>query len=172
MAIQISNIKKVFKSFDSSNITNKDYMLSADGTKIPAFSEGTTTITGSVVADDTITIDFANTKSTTFIINLSNSTTSVTIQMQNLNQVTTANTMFSYNIILKNGTAALSSTSAVTWKFGSSTTLATTVSWPGGSAGRPPSTVTANAIDIWTFFTYDQGATLVGSLSMKNVKSA
>jgi len=169
---QLSNIKKVFKNFDSSNDTNKNYVLNAYGNKIPIFSEVITRFTGSSVAADTITIDFANTKSTTFIINLSNSTTSVTIQMQNLNQAATNDTMFSYNIILKNGATALSNTSAVTWKFGSSATLATTVSWPGGSSGRPPSTVTASAIDIWTFFTYDQGATLVGSLSMKDVKSA
>lgn len=171
MAINLSNSKKILKAVDPSIAANANYLVCADGNKMPSFNESIVTIAGSAVAADTIIVDFANTKATTFIINLSNSTTSATIKMQNLNQAALASTLFSYNIIIKNGTSALSSTTALTWQFGASTTLVSTVSWPGGSAGRPPSTTTANAVDIWTFFTYDSGTTLVGSLSMKDVKS-
>jgi len=43
-----------------------------------------------------------------------------------------------------------------------------TVYWAGGTS--PPATTTANARDLWTFFTYDAGSTFWGTLTMKDVR--
>jgi len=168
MAIKFSDLKKIMKTLDTNISSNVNYLMCADGSKMPSFNESITVINGSAVANDTITIDFSTIiKNTAFLINLSNSTSSATIIMQNLDQAATLNKLFSYNIIIKNGSTTVSS---ITWKFGAKTTLSTNMSYPGGSIAKPPSTITANAVDIWTFLTYDSGATLVGSLSMKDIK--
>ena len=47
-----------------------------------------------------------------------------------------------------------------------------TIAWPTGtkySGGVvPPSTTTANAVDVWSFMTYNGGTTYIASLSVKN----
>lgn len=47
-----------------------------------------------------------------------------------------------------------------------------TIAWPTGtkySGGvLPPSTTTANAVDVWSFMTYNGGTTYIASLSVKN----
>ena len=137
---------------------------------VPVYQEQIVAITG---ASTTIDVDFnlAANKYNTFYITLYNAN-SATINFKNLNTVSSTNKMFSFNIILKNSATALANTSSITWNYAAATTMLSTVSWAGGSTARPPSTVTANAVDIWSFFTFDGGATLIGSLAMKDVKSA
>lgn len=54
-------------------------------------------------------------------------------------------------------------------------TAGRTVAWSGGSFKFPGGaaslsrTTTANAVDIWVFFTPDQGTTWYGSIPMKNM---
>lgn len=137
---------------------------------VPVYQEQIVAITG---ASTTIDVDFnlAANKYNTFYITLYNAN-SATINFKNLNTVSSTNKMFSFNIILKNSATALANTSSITWQFAAATTMLSTVSWAGGSTARPPSTVTASAVDIWSFFTFDGGATLFGSLAMKDAKSA
>jgi hypothetical protein len=44
----------------------------------------------------------------------------------------------------------------------------TNVKWAGGSL--PPTTLTANAVDIWSFMTWDGGTTYYGTLGAKDIK--
>jgi hypothetical protein len=45
-----------------------------------------------------------------------------------------------------------------------------TFRFPGGAATLSR-TATANAVDIWVFFTPDNGTTYYGNISMKDVKA-
>ena len=110
-----------------------------------------------------ITIDFATVNSTTIIINLPSGVTGATITFTNLATPATTGTLFSFSVITSHVTALSGSTSVV-FKHGA----ALLPKWTGGTI--PPSTTTAAAIDIWSFFTYDAGASLVGSLAMADVK--
>lgn len=49
---------------------------------------------------------------------------------------------------------------------GAGVTWSSSPKWPGASA--PPATTTANAVDVWTFFTTDGGTTYHGTLSFKD----
>jgi hypothetical protein len=51
---------------------------------------------------------------------------------------------------------------------GRNPTFANTIYWAGGS--QPPATTAANARDMWTFITYDAGATYWGTLTMKDAR--
>jgi hypothetical protein len=139
--------------------------LAGDGTWKSTLLEPTYTpsITGSGAI--TLTIDFATVNSTTILIPLPTGITGATITFTNLSSKAISNTVFSYNVVLSH-VSALSATTSIVWKFGS----ALNPKWTGNII--PPSTVTAGAIDIWSFFTYDAGASLVGSLSMADVRNA
>lgn len=112
-----------------------------------------------------ITIDFATVNSTTIIINLPSGVTGATITFTNLSTPATAGTIFSFSVIVSH-VSALSSDTAVVFRHGASLLP----KWTGNII--PPSTTTAAAIDIWAFFTYDAGASLVGSLAMADVRNA
>ena len=125
----------------------------------------TYTVTGISGTAATISVDFSSVSSSTIIIPLPSGTTSATITFTNLASKATAGTVFSFSVILSHVTA-LTATTSVAWTHGS----AVLPKWTGNIV--PPSTVTAAAIDIWTFFTYDAGTSLVGSLSMADVRNA
>lgn len=81
-------------------------------------------------------------------------TGSATITFQN------ASTVSSWVLILTNdGTAGRT----VAWAYSGGTFY-----WPGGAASLSRTT-TANAIDIWTFFTPNGGTTIYGNIAMKNM---
>ena len=125
----------------------------------------THTVTGISGTAATISVDFSSVSSSTIIIPLPSGTTSATITFTNLASKATSGTVFSFSVILSNVTA-LTATTSVAWRHGA----AVLPKWTGNIV--PPSTVTAAAIDIWTFFTYDAGTSLVGSLSMADVRNA
>lgn len=116
-----------------------------------------------------ITVDFQSVSSDTIIINLPAGTTSATINFINLSNKASSGTLFAFSVILSHITALTSSTS-VTWYFGTHGISGFLPKWTGNII--PPTTITANAIDIWSFFTYDAGTTLIGSLSMADVRNA
>lgn len=84
-----------------------------------------------------------------------------------------------YMLINGNATLAISGTppqtpAALTLIVKQDATGGRTVTWPasfkfnGGLA--PPQTTTANAVDVWSLFTYDGGSTYVVSLAVKDAK--
>jgi hypothetical protein len=143
-------------------------ILLGNGTWKSIVNEPTTTVNGSGTAA-TVTIDFSTEPNTTIIVNLPSGTTSAQINFSNLSSKATANTIFSFNLIVKH-VSALTNTTSIGFKSGPSTTTTTNIAWSGNII--PPSTVPAGATDIWTFFTYDSGTTLNGSLSMQDIRNA
>jgi hypothetical protein len=127
--------------------------------------DNTYTVTGISGTAATIAVDFSTVNSNNIIIPLPSGTTSATITFTNLASKATSGTVFSFSVVLSHVTA-LTATTSVAWRHGA----AVLPKWTGNIV--PPSTVTANAIDIWTFFTYDAGSSLVGSLSMADVRNA
>jgi hypothetical protein len=125
----------------------------------------TYTVTGISGTAANVSVDFSSANSSTIIIPLPSNTTSAIITFTNLASKATSNTVFSFSVVLSHATA-LANTNSVVWRHGA----AVLPKWTGNIV--PPSTVTANAIDIWTFFTYDAGSSLVGSLSMADVRNA
>lgn len=125
----------------------------------------TYTVTGISGTAANVSVDFSSANSSTIIIPLPSNTTSAIITFTNLASKATSNTVFSFSVVLSHATA-LANTNSVVWRHGA----AVLPKWTGNIV--PPSTVTAAAIDIWTFFTYDAGTSLVGSLSMADVRNA
>jgi hypothetical protein len=112
-----------------------------------------------------ITVDFSTVNSTTVIINLPSGVTGATITFTNLSSIATSGTVFSFSVIVSH-VSALSADTAIVFRHGASLLP----KWTGNIV--PPSTTTAAAVDIWAFFTYDAGASLVGSLAMADVRNA
>ena len=125
----------------------------------------TPTVTGS--GSVSISVDFATVNSTTIIVNLPSGVTSAAISFINVSSKASAGTVFTFSVVVSH-VSALSGTSAVTFNFGSGATGGTTPKWTGGTL--PPSTTAAAATDIWSFFTYDAGSSLIGNLSMADVR--
>jgi len=139
--------------------------LAGDGTlKSTKETSYTVNATGSGAISFNVDLSAIN-NSTTIIINLPSGVTGATITFTNLTTQATSGTVFSFSVILSHVTA-LTTDASVVFKHGA----AVLPKWTGNIV--PPSTVTANAIDIWTFFTYDAGTSLVGSLSMADVRNA
>lgn len=81
-------------------------------------------------------------------------TGNATITFQN------ASTTTAWVVILTNdGTAGRT----VAWAYSGGT-----FRWPGGS-GSLSRTTTANAIDVWTFFTTNGGTNITGNIALKNL---
>lgn len=99
----------------------------------------------------TTSIDFSN--GSLFDVLLGANTT---ITFAGISQLTN-NSSFTATIFVKNDATA---GRTITWPTG--------IKWTGGII--PPKTTTANAIDIWTFFTVDAGTTWYGNLAMKDAK--
>lgn len=142
-------------------------VLTQAGTWVDTLTETTytPTVAGSPAAA-VVDIDFSTVNSTTIIVNLPTGVTSATMNFKNLSSKALTNTAFSFNVII-NHTSTLTATTSYTWQAGAGTTMSA-VKWAG--AINPPATVTAGATDIFTFFTYNAGVSLVGSLAMQDVR--
>ena len=108
------------------------------------------------------------------VVALGNSGTATTI---NLNQgnVFTATLTGNCTFTLANSNANSSRGSSFTLILTNDATAGRTVAWAGGTFRFPGGaaslsrTTTANAVDIWVFFTPDNGTTYYGNISMKNM---
>ena len=108
------------------------------------------------------------------VVALGNSGTATTI---NLNQgnVFTATLTGNCTFTLANSNANASRGSSFTLILTNDATASRTVAWAGGTFRFPGGaaalsrTTTANAVDIWVFFTPDNGTTYYGNISMKNM---
>jgi hypothetical protein len=108
------------------------------------------------------------------VVALGNSGTATTI---NLNQgnVFTATLTGNCTFTLASPNANSSRGSSFTLILTNDATASRTVAWAGGSFKFPGGaaalsrTTTANAVDIWVFFTPDNGTTYYGNIAMKNM---
>lgn len=108
------------------------------------------------------------------VVALGNSGTATTI---NLNQgnVFTATLTGNCTFTLANPNANSNRGSSFTLILTNDATPSRSVAWAGGSfkfpggASNLSRTTTANAVDIWVFFTPDNGTTYYGNISMKNM---
>jgi hypothetical protein len=108
------------------------------------------------------------------VVALGNTSTAITI---NLNQgnVFTATLTGNCTFTLANSNANSSRGSSFTLVLTNDATAGRTVAWAGGNFRFPGGastlsrTTTANAVDIWVFFTPDNGTTYYGNISMKNL---
>jgi hypothetical protein len=107
-----------------------------------------------------ITIDFSASSSQvkTFTLLLNDA---ATINFTKLDSYCNPASYYEFDVIVTNTT-----NQSITWHLnGTSSVL-----WNEGIAPVP--TATANSIDVWTFFTYDGGQTLVGQQKLKDIKTA
>ena len=112
----------------------------------------TTELTSAIsVTSGAFAIPLDLTTASTFVVTLSASAT-----FTFTNPSATTNTLQSFTVIVINNATG-----------GYTPTWPATVKWAG--AILPPATTTANAVDVWTFFTYNNGTSYVGSLAMKAV---
>lgn len=108
------------------------------------------------------------------VVALGNTGTAITI---NLNQgnVFTATLTGNCTFTLANSNANSNRGSSFTLILTNDATAGRTVAWAGGAFRFPGGastlsrTTTANAVDIWVFFTPDNGTTYYGNISMKNL---
>jgi hypothetical protein len=119
-------------------------------------------LTNIIASTNTVNIDFSDTanKVQTFTIILSDADT--TINFNNLSAICTTSTYYAFDVVVTNS-VALTDVNSVVWKFDTHA-----VSWDSGI--KPQSTTTINSTDIWSFFTYNGGQTLVGYQKLKDIK--
>jgi hypothetical protein len=165
MATSLSSISKLPAMKLGSGVADATAYLRGDGTWQSTIAEPSYTVTNISGTAASITVNFSTITSSTIIINLPSGTTSANITFTNLAARATANTVFSFGVILSH-VSALTSNSSIVFKHGSNVLP----KWTGNII--PPSTTTAGAIDVWSFFTYDAGTSLIGSLAMTDVRNA
>jgi hypothetical protein len=108
------------------------------------------------------------------VVALGNTGTAKTIDL-NLGNVFTATLTGNCTFTLANSNANSSRGSSFTLILTNDATPSRSVAWAGGSFKFPGGaatlsrTTTAGAIDIWVFFTPDNGTTYYGNISMKNM---
>jgi hypothetical protein len=108
------------------------------------------------------------------VVALGNTGTAKTIDLSQGN-VFTATLTGNCTFTLSGSNANASRGSSFTLILTNDGTAGRTVAWSGGSFKFPGGaaslsrTTTANAVDIWVFFTPDQGTTWYGNISMKNM---
>ena len=101
-----------------------------------------------IVSSGTLAIDCAT--SNYFQVTLGANITSVTFS-----NIPGSTQVYSFNlIVVQNATG----TWTITWPA--------SVKWSGGQI--PPATTAANAVDVWSFMTYNGGTSWIGSLAVKN----
>jgi hypothetical protein len=140
-------------------------------------------------AADTFTVETANTERLRVtsvgyleavysdrVVALGNSGTATSIDLR-LGTVFTATLTGNCTFTLTNPNANASRGSSFTLILTNDGTAGRTVAWAGGSfrfpggAAQISRTTTANAVDVWVFFTPDGGVTWYGNISMKDVKA-
>lgn len=130
---------------------------------------GLTVANGVTVAGTTISTTFADT-----VYSLGNSGTTKTISVVN-GGVFTCTLTNNCTFTLANSVAF--GASSLTLILTNDGTAGRTVAWAGGAFRFPGGastltrTTTANAVDIWVFFTPDSGTTWYGNIAMKDVKA-
>jgi hypothetical protein len=108
------------------------------------------------------------------VVALGNTSTAKTIDL-NAGNVFTATITGNCTFTLANSNANSNRGSSFTLILTNDATAGRTVAWAGGSFKFPGGastlsrTTTAGAIDIWVFFTPDNGTTYYGNISMKNL---
>jgi hypothetical protein len=108
------------------------------------------------------------------VVALGNTSTAKTIDL-NAGNVFTATLTDNCTFTLANSNANSNRGSSFTLVLTNDATAGRTVAWAGGSFKFPGGaatlsrTTTAGAIDIWVFFTPDNGTTYYGNISMKNL---
>lgn len=110
------------------------------------------------------------------VVALGNTGTAITINA-NQGNVFTATLTGNCTFTLASANAASSRASSFTLVLTNDGTAGRTVAWSGGSFRFPGGaaslsrTTTANAVDVWVFFTTDGGTTWTGNIAMKDVKA-
>ena len=108
------------------------------------------------------------------VVALGNTSTAKTIDL-NAGNVFTATLTGNCTFTLANSNANSNRGSSFTLILTNDATPSRSVAWTGGSFKFPGGaatlsrTTTANAVDIWVFFTPDNGTTYYGNISMKNM---
>jgi hypothetical protein len=108
------------------------------------------------------------------VVALGNTSTAKTIDL-NAGNVFTATLTGNCTFTLANSNANSNRGSSFTLILTNDATAGRTVAWAGGAFRFPGGastlsrTTTANAVDIWVFFTPDNGTTYYGNISMKNL---
>jgi hypothetical protein len=134
-----------------------------------AFAEGGAEVLRITAAGFTRPVAYADT-----VVALGNSGTSTTINLQTAN-VFTATLTGNCTFTLSNPIATGSS--SFTLILTNDGTAGRTVAWSGGSfvfpggASALSRTTTANAVDVWVFFTPNGGTTWYGNIAMKDMKA-
>ena len=110
------------------------------------------------------------------VVALGNTGTAKTIDV-NTGSVFTATLTGNCTFTLAGANAASARASSFTLILTNDGTAGRTVAWSGGSfvfpggASSLSRTTTANAVDVWVFFTTDGGTTWTGNIVMKDVKA-
>jgi hypothetical protein len=139
------------------------------------FSVGSSTLVAnvsnnSVTASGNLTATMKSSKD--FMIANTNTNAANTVNLADSNyfrHTLTASVQFTFINAPTSGTGQMFSLLLLQDGVGGRTpTFANTVYWAGGAI--PPATTAANARDLWTFITYDGGATYWGTLTMKDVR--
>jgi hypothetical protein len=110
------------------------------------------------------------------VVALGNTGTAISIDLRQ-GTVFTATLTGNCTFTLTNPNANASRGSSFTLILTNDGTAGRTVAWAGGSfkfpggAAAVTRTTTANAVDVWVFFTPDGGVTWYGNISMKDVKA-
>lgn len=110
------------------------------------------------------------------VVALGNTGTAITINA-NQGNVFTATLTGNCTFTLASANAASNRASSFTLVLTNDGTAGRTVAWSGGSFRFPGGaaslsrTTTANAVDVWVFFTTDGGTTWTGNIAMKDVKA-
>lgn len=110
-----------------------------------------------------IDIDFSSMAGNSIIVNLPAGVTGATVNFTNLDTKAYTGSKYSFDVIVSH-VSSLSNSTAIVFKYN-------TTSFPKWSGGViPGSTITAGAIDSWSFFTHDGGSTLVGKQDLADIK--
>lgn len=110
------------------------------------------------------------------VVALGNTGTAITINA-NQGNVFTATLTGNCTFTLASANAASNRASSFTLVLTNDGTAGRTVAWSGGSFRFPGGaaslsrTTTANAVDVWVFFTTDGGTTWNGNIAMKDMKA-
>lgn len=102
--------------------------------------------------------------------NLGNTGTSATINLANGNvflATLTGNCTFTFTTGVTSGTASFTLILTNDGTAGRSITWPASVKWPNNTI--PPRTTTANATDVWSFFTPNNGSTWYGNIALYNI---
>jgi hypothetical protein len=129
----------------------------------PVTANRTYTPTVSGTGSVNIDVDFSLIDGKTVILHLPTGITGASVNFINLDNKAYLGSVYEFDVILSH-TSSLSNSTAIVFKYNTTSFP----KWSGGSI--PGSTVTAGALDKWSFFTYDGGSTLIGKQQLADIK--